>query len=114
MGMAVVGHKRWHPQVFVHRVGVQMQTPDDFRLGFPCGGKLMHLLMHRRLPGTSRTRGRGLTSRGLAELPIRVGRLSWSKGRLLSVLFQRLASVTEYVDVLRHRFLDHFPQIFVA
>jgi hypothetical protein len=42
MRMAVVGHKRWHPQVFVHRVGVQMQTPDDVCLGFPCGGKLMY------------------------------------------------------------------------
>jgi hypothetical protein len=34
MRMAVVGHKRGHPQVFVHRVGVQMKAPDDFCLGF--------------------------------------------------------------------------------
>ncbi len=105
--MAVVSHKHWHAQVFMHRVRVQMQTPDDFCLGFPCRGKLMHLLMHRRLPGAPRTRGRGLTSRRLAELPMRVGRLS-----LLGVLFPLLTSLTEYVDVLRQRFLDHFPQIF--
>lgn len=112
MGIAVVGHKRWHPQVFMHRVRVQMQAPDDFRLGFPRGGKLMHLLMHRHLPGTSRTRGRGLTSRELAELAILGSRLSWSKGCLLSVLVQFRADLTEYIDVLRQRFLDHFPPIF--
>jgi len=38
---------------------------------------------------------------------MRVGRLS-----LLGVLFPLLTSLTEYVDVLRQRFLDHFPQIF--
>ncbi len=77
MRMAVVGHKRWHAQVFMHRVGVQMQTPDDFCL------------------------------RRLAELPIRVGRLS-----LLGGLFHLLTSLTEYVDLLRQRFLDHFPPDF--
>jgi hypothetical protein len=40
--MAVVGHKHWHAQVCMHRVRVQMQTPDDFCLGFPCRSKLMH------------------------------------------------------------------------
>jgi hypothetical protein len=96
----------------VHCVRVQMQTPDDFCLSFPCLRKLMHLLMHRRLPSTPRTRGRGFTSRGLAELPIRVDRLRWSKGRLLGVLFHLLACLTEHLDLLRQRFLDHFSQIF--
>ncbi len=94
--MAVVCFKCWHAQVFVHGVRVQMQTPDDVCLRFPCLRKLMHLLMHRRLPGTPRTRGRRFTSRGLAELPIRGDRLRWSKGRLLGVYFHLLACLTEH------------------
>jgi hypothetical protein len=85
--MAVVGHKRGHPQIFAHRMRMQVQTTDDFCLSVPRCGEFLHLLMHRHLPGAPRTGCRGLTPRRLTPSTIRLGRLRWNKGRLHSVLF---------------------------
>jgi hypothetical protein len=102
-----VGLKRWHPQIFAHRILVEMQTADDFCLSFPLCSEFMHVLMHRHLPSTP-----GTGRRGLAPLITRLDRLRWSQGRLLEVLFHLLACLTEHLDLLRQRFLDHFSQIF--
>src|SRR5438132_7385042 len=103
MRATVVCHKRWHSQIFAHRMPMEVQTADDFCLRFSLCGEFMHLLMHRQLPGTPRTGCRGLTPRRLTELPSRLGRLRWSKGRLLGVLLHLLACLTEHVDLLRQR-----------
>jgi hypothetical protein len=109
--MAVVRHKRWHPQIFAHRMLMQVQTADDFCLSVPLRGKFMHVLMHRHLPGTPRTRCRGLAPRRLTPRTIGLGRLRWSQGRLLGFFFTRFPCLTEHIDLVRQRFLDHFPQI---
>jgi hypothetical protein len=98
--MAVVCHKRWHAQIFAHCMRMQVQTADDFCLRFPRCGQFMHVLMHCRLPGPPRTGCRRLPPRRFRELPIRVGRLRWSTGRLLGILFQLLACLTQHVDLL--------------
>jgi len=41
-----------------------------------------------------------------------VGRLRWSQGHLLGVPLDLLACLTQHVDLVRQRFLDHFSQIF--
>jgi hypothetical protein len=109
--MAVVRHKHWHPQIFAHRMRMQVQTADDFCLGVPLCGEFLHVLMHRHLPGPPRTGCRGLAPRRLAPRTIGLGRLRWSQGRLLGVLFHLQACLTEHIDLVRQRFLDHFPQI---
>jgi hypothetical protein len=40
--VAVVGHKRGHPQVFAHRMRMKVQDPDDICLRFPLRGQFMH------------------------------------------------------------------------
>src|SRR5215471_16356484 len=112
MWTAVVRFKCWHPQIFVHRILMEMQPADDFCLSFPCLRKLMDLLMHCHLPSTPRAGWRGLAPRRLAELPTRLDSLRWNQGRLLGVHFHLLACLTQHVDLLRQRFLDHFSQIF--
>lgn len=112
MRTAVVRHKRRHPQIFAHRMPMEVQTPDDVCLCFPLCGQFMHLVMHRHLPGPPRAGCGGLPPRRFSPLTSRLDRPRWSQGRLLGVLFHPLACLTEHVDLLCQRFLDHFSQVF--